>query len=420
MNFQTVATISPQVGATGTWSCDMQLIPHPVSFAAYFKNDSTGTSSSEVLNSQLAGIDHIAKLAGFIETFRKWRLAYASVTVYQDGPDLANQGTVVACQKPMDLQMFCPTVGNVNGVYTAPVGHLPVWNILADELPNYTTTQAMPNAYFGQSKEGVYVPLKLSPNHQRWHGRHDLAYQGQTGAIQTNPSSPYWNQFDLQYTGTPTSTGTYPFTTLNNLHFYQSGGSDGRLAGTATSNFCNDNWADICFRNLAVTSSLSMFFRFGFECQVDPVSIYSPQLKLSPEYDAQAIATYFSIARTLKDGYPADFNDLGKIWGVIKEAASTIAPVLSFLPGGSAVVKAGETMGKVVDKTLMPALLQRASAPSRGNTSSASDIEKVQEAKKKANVVDELQKEAARSSRARPRARSMPPRRRRRGPSRKL
>lgn len=45
------------------------------------------------------------------------------------------------------------------------------------------------------------------------------------------------------------------------------------------------------------------------------------------------MATYFRISRELKDGYPADYNDLGKILDVIKGAAKFVLPIASnFLP----------------------------------------------------------------------------------------
>lgn len=374
MNFQTVTTISPNNGATGTWSADIQLIPHPVGFSSYGKTDSTGQSFGEILNSQLTGTTHIQKFDAFRQTFSKWRLAYAAVTIYQDGPDLANQGTVVACQKPVDPLTYVPNLGNLNGIYTGSSAYAHVFDLASTDLPSYTSSQAMPNAYFGRSREGVYVPLKLTQTHQQWHGPHDLVYQGTNSSLVTDPASPAYLQMTLPFSNQPTSTGSYPFLTANTLHFYQSAPDQGNLAGSPTSNFCNGNWADICFKNLAVTTSLSLFFRFGFECQVTPASIYSPHLKLSPPYDPTAISAYFAIARELKDGFPSDFNDLGKIWSAIKDAASALSPVIEMIPTfGSTIVGAGKLAGRLGDKIV--GAMQRSSEPTIGSTASASDRE---------------------------------------------
>lgn len=376
MNYQTVTTVSPSVGATGTWSIDMQLLPHPIGFSAYSKTDSVGTTRTEVMNSQLTGATHVEKFNSFRFNFQRWRLAYASVTIYQDGPDLANQGTVVVCQKPVDPNYFAPTVGNMNGIYTGPVAYCDAFDISGGQLPDYDASQSMPNAYFGRSREGCYVPLKLTQTHQQWHGYHDLVYQVTNGAVQTDPALPNYFQMTLPFSGAAVANGSYPFTTLNSLHYYQSAPDAGNLAGSPTSNFCNQNWADISFRNMAVTTSLSMFFRFGFECQTLPGSQFAPHLKLSPQHDPTAISTYFAISRELKDGYPADFNDLGKIWSAIKDAASAISPVIEMIPGyGSMIVGAGKLAGKIGDKIVGAAT--RVAEPSIGNTASESDREQV-------------------------------------------
>lgn len=375
MNFQTVSTISPAASATGTWSTDVQLIPHPIALGAFRKVDSTGTSFSEVLNSQLNGADHVSKFNSFSRAFRRWRLAYASVTIYQDGPDLANQGTVVACQKPLDLTQQTLSYGKSTSFNSVAVATYPMFYMQAEDFPDYTVSQSMPNAYFGRSRDGIYCPLKLTENHQQWHGPHDLIYQGSDSSLDTNPNSPSYLQSTLATSTNAASIGGYPFTTLNALHVYRASPNES-YAGSPTSSFCNTNWADISFKNMAVTTSLSLFFRFGFECQVLPGSIYSPQLKLSPPYDPIALSTYYAISRELKDGYPADFNDLGKIWSAIKDAASLISPVVELIPGiGPTIVGAGKMAGKVGDKIV--GAIQRAGEPTVGSTASAGDKEVV-------------------------------------------
>lgn len=46
--------------------------------------------------------------------------------------------------------------------------------------------------------------------------------------------------------------------------------------------------------------------------------------RTSPVYDAMALAAYFSISRELKDAYPAEYNDLGKILGTIANVAKGV------------------------------------------------------------------------------------------------
>jgi hypothetical protein len=120
------------------------------------------------------------------------------------------------------------------------------------------------------------------------------------------------------------------------------------VGGDATSPMLNGTWAHICAKNLAVTTSFTFFVRCGLEMQVSPSSTLAPQLKLSPPYDPVALTTYFQIARELKDGYPSEFNDLGKIWDVISKAARKIIPFVGMIPGaktGAAVANTIVTAG---------------------------------------------------------------------------
>jgi hypothetical protein len=372
MNYQGTATVSPTNGATGTWSLDGQLLPNPFAFGTYSKSDSTANGIlGEFTNTQIPGATHGARLSAFLDDFTRWRLAYASVTIYQDGPDLANQGTVVVAQKPVTPAYY--TIDSGVGAGT-DAGRARVFHLTATDMPNYNNSQAMPNAYFGKSKDGAYIPLKLTHSHQAWHSKSDLVHQATNSA-----ESSYNSDMTPGILTFPTNLNAlnvaYPFITMNDLHWYNNGGNFA-LVGSLTSEFCNENWADFSFRNLSVQTSLSFFFRFGFECQVQPGSMLSPHLKLSPEYDQQALDTYFKISRELKDAYPAEYNDLGKIWDVISGIAKTVAPALSAIPVvGPALSMAVPTIASLGDR--VRGALSRTSEPTMGSTASSSDLELV-------------------------------------------
>lgn len=91
---------------------------------------------------------------------------------------------------------------------------------------------------------------------------------------------------------------------------------------------CNENWAHACFQNMSVGTRLVCYWRVGFELQCHPDSTWSPYLRLSPPYDRSAIEAYFKIARELKDAYPVEYNDKGKLWDIIKKAIRTALPVV--------------------------------------------------------------------------------------------
>jgi hypothetical protein len=379
MNYQTVTTVSPGNGATGTWRLDGQLIPNPLAFGAYTYTDSLATRTAEVVNSQITGATHPDRLNQFLSDFRRWRLAYASVTIYQDGPDLANQGTVVVCQKPV-----VPTKFNLDTAYTSGIGSGYQHAFFMDsiDLPNYDVSQGMPNAYFGRSREGVYIPLKLTRTHQNWRDASCLVYQSNTSQRNTYTNAFTGGKLTLSSSNETDGTGIYPFMSVNDLHMYNVTGAP---VGTLTSDFCNDTWADFSFRNMSVSTSLSFFWRFGFEVQCTPGSNMAPHLKLSPPHDELAVQTYFSIARELKDAYPAEFNDLGKIWDVISSIAKKVSPFLGMIPAVGPALAAGVPLVAQAGDSIREAL-KRTAGPTVGSIASQADKEVAREAISNAQV----------------------------------
>lgn len=380
MNYQVVHTVAPTEGATGTWELDGQLLPNPLSFGCAIVNDSLGEQLVEFRNTQiLPSADHQHSLIEFLRTFNRWRLAYASVTIYQDGPTLSDQGTVVACQKPVELRQMNVMGLNRNGpnpglgLYAA-LHHAVVMG--SNDYPVYSNTQAMPNAYFGRSKEGLYMPLKLTRTHQKWRSARDLIYL--SGGTLRDLLYPDGEMLFIPHEAMPEVPGIYPFPSVQPLHSFLNG-EDVILAGGLTSDFCNENWGDFCFRNMSVSTSLSFYFRFGFEMQVQPASPLAPHLKISPESDPAAIEAYFRVSRELKDAYPADYNDLGKIWSVISSIAKTVGPMLGVVPGvGTALGAAVTGVANIGDR--IRDAVSRTKGKTLGNTASASDKELARQA----------------------------------------
>lgn len=385
MNYQSIHTVSPSNGATGTWSLDGQMIPNPLSFGAALYTDSNGPHAAEFLNQQIAGGDHSTRLGGFLRDFQRWRLAYASVTIYQDGPDLANQGTVVVCQKPVEpvrfniFQQYDPAGVTINTTGSRGLHH--AFHMESHDMPDYAASQAMPNAYFGRSKEGVYIPLKLTKTHQTWHSHRDLTYQSNASQLSVYANDQIGGSLTLNNSVDAITRDVYPFLSLNDLHAHVTGlGVYEGPKGELTSDFCNENWADFSFRNMAVTTSLSFFFRFGFEVQTLPTSTLSPHLKISPQPDPVAIESYYFISRELKDAYPAEYNDLGKIWDVISSVAKKVAPALGAVPivGGVLpdVVRGIAGAGDRIRQAY-----KNSEGGTRGSVASAADIDALKEAR---------------------------------------
>jgi hypothetical protein len=350
LNYQTVHKISPQAGATGTWSFDATLLPHPIALMYCQTTDSVGARFQESLNSQLGGITHHAKYNDFRTFARRWRIAYMSVTAYQDGPALSDQGTLVVAQTPVLPKMFCPS-HNYTVVATQTTNVIARTNVAqftTIDQPNFDASQAMPNSYFNNSKYGAYIPLKLTDTCQKWFSESDNILTAEPymggGFDEDN------NDYDRNYgalrlpNADPTALAPYmfPFVTLQPAWADPSGVSYG---GEVTSALLNDFVAHISGQNLSVATSFSFFIRLGLEIQVQPLSLMSPHQKISPMYDPVALSTYFAISRELKDAYPADYNDLGKILSVIGDAAKFVGGLGAGLGGTVGTIAAGLSAG---------------------------------------------------------------------------
>jgi len=379
MNYQSTFTLSPAVGAAGTWAFDMSLLPHPISFLYYKRVDSVGTAVGNFNNTQVAGATSALKYTAFKELFQRWRLAYLAVTCYQDGADLANQGTIVVSQPPVKPR--CRKGASHSASQTLVSAD--VVNYSAEDFPDFDNSQSMPNAYFSRSRDGAYVPLKLTRTCQSWQSEAtEVFHTGGLGASGTD---------GLAYLPTSTGVCDYPITDLVRRFDHYTAGALDALGGDVTSAMCNDTFAHICAKNLAVTTSFTFFVRAGFEVQCAPGTVMAPHLKLSPEYDHTALKAYFAIARELKDAYPADYNDLGKIWDVISSAAKAVAPALSMIPGVgpilSGVVPMAASIGDQIrnavsnsNQTQQPTAAVPVSSKVVGRTASQADVDRAKQA----------------------------------------
>jgi len=199
MNYQSTFTLSPTPGATGTWSFDASLMPHPVNFMYLNLVDSNNPVGleSNFMNQQLDGVTHFDKYLSFRAMVQRWRLAYMSVTCYQDGPDLANQGSIVVCQAPV-----MPADYNWNAHSNLPGAQITSWPMTSvytsEDHPSFTTSQSMPNAYYGRSREGAYVPLKLTETCQDW-----VSDANRVGVTTVLPSLPNQSLYDMTGTNVP-------------------------------------------------------------------------------------------------------------------------------------------------------------------------------------------------------------------------
>lgn len=355
LNYQTTATIGAQAGATGTWSGSTNFIAHPSLFGAHKIVDSIGSTFSATLNSQLPGT---AQQAGsslqqqqaitWLGMASKWRIAYAGLTITQDGPALSDQGSIAVCQSDLPHKTFNYACGTppLAGFMT---GHIYQFNS-ALSSPNFNTVENMPGAYVGPSKEGAYIPLKLTKTSQQWHGWEEVGYLAPADVSPTNQyvAADVPNTF-----ATTTSVTEFPFYGLNS--FAVNTGSNNPL-GDRCILPSNETVANICYQNVSVNTRFLLYFRIGYEIQVLPGTLYTPEQRISPQYDPAAISAYFEVSRALKDAYPASYNSKGKLWSVISELLSGASPFLKQIPGYGMPIGMGvdavNSLGNMISKAI--------------------------------------------------------------------
>lgn len=182
------------------------------------------------------------------------------------------------------------------------------------DVKNFSELQNMPNAYFGVAREGCYAPYRLSEVCQDWVSAKDTV-----------------RYFDWAATSNFSSGDAY----LALPASHPAGGPYGVVGSSTSASIVMHRRSDtgvihISGRQFAQTASFTTYYRSGWEIQVTPGSSLSSFAHTSPEHDPVALGAYYAISRQLKDAYPADYNDLGKIVRTIADVAggalSTIFP----------------------------------------------------------------------------------------------
>lgn len=364
MNFQTVHRINPPVGILGgeTWDFDLNVMPDALIHACcvtHRSNSSPGPGDSyNVFNTSVPGGSYVEKLSAWLANFPvRWRLSYYGLTMYQDGPALANQGTLGAAQYAVEPQEW--SLGGVNAVtaitsipgkqppassrdvpgspFVATVASRMAWSYPLQTLGSYESVMTMPNAMLGPSKDGLYMPLRLTETEQDWRGYADAGMflvpitDSESDAV--GPLNYSLLSSSALLVGNGQASIPFPQLASCALAVGSPSGTSMRIHGDKIFRPLSGMWGFVAGRGLAATSSMNCYFRVGIELQVVPGSPLSPQQRLSPREDMQAIDSYYRISRQLKDAYSADYNDLGKLWDVIKSVARVALPILSVIPG---------------------------------------------------------------------------------------
>jgi hypothetical protein len=350
-NYQWTFSITSPVEAP--YSVDAFFVPHPVLCGMVIITDALGVkTTTPIINTNVGGsgiprgeIEWRMRVLNFAANVEKFRVAYMGVTCHHDATALNNSGMLACAQYPIMFQK--PTLAT-NVIESQAKGKAPAPNIVQpvvirqcynclDTYKSWEHLQTMPNAYLGEAKFGGYAPYKLSHTHQKWRNARELMpWFDSTNYPFGNVDSDY--QFPLLEVKTfATTTTGFPFG-VKPFAWDDPTSSGGRYYPSILPQLADNGMIHYAMKNIAANAGFTFMIRMGFESQVSPGSSLVPFAKLSPSYDPLAVAGYFKIARELKDAYPEEYNDWGKILGVIASAAADAFG--SLVPGGTAIVNA--------------------------------------------------------------------------------
>ena len=354
INYQQSVTIAAPAGAVGSWGGEIRVLPDPTVFATVSMRDDDATHAYNAAHFNTAVGDSFKTVIDHWEGYglERWRLLYYGVTVYLDAPATASQGSIVAAQYAVRHNLYSPSFPTSSGLNVCQYLGC---RYQASDTPAYETLHQMPNAYAGLALDGCYLPLKLDGSHAEWHDARDIVGDGsnwQTSSGTANLMVPMEAGI--------TTIGPYaPWPHMWYDEFVGAWRRDRHLLPMQA------NLATIALAGLSLQATVRIVYRVGVEVMAQPGTAMAPFMKMAPGFDAVAVDSYFRIARELKDAYPAEYNDSGKLWNVIKSVASKVAPVvLPFLgPVGPLVKAAAGVIAPVVDRAVAKKKEPAAPAP---------------------------------------------------------
>lgn len=262
-----------------------------------------------------------------------YRITSQSVTCELIAPALSDQGTITASQFKMSPRTgsLCRAADN---------------NVTADLYPDIAVYQAPgvesamvlgTMAYTSKARDGVYLPLKLS--NFKWRSMTDnVAYFETEGA----------------------SFGEYPerLNCASSLVFpYSEHREDGHFWELVGAKMCGNNFGKIVIGGLAANVAIRIRVRQVLEITALPGTTYAPLLEAALPPDETSLRMYFEVSARMADAYPASYNDLGKLWNVIKGIGQKVLPYVE--PALDFISKSGIPVASTVAtvaKSAVPAV----------------------------------------------------------------
>jgi len=271
----------------------------------------------------------------WLRTISKYRITAQSVTVELIASDLLNQGSIVAYQADMP-----PLTANATTVTSTTVDLRRDVYAYPDDPPHPSQGLIGSTGYTSKARDGCYMPLKLT------------RFKWQDSADSMVPINYDWVHQERDALSilvhTPTTALQFPWyedrtgVTLDTLQ--------------SAPKLCGNNFGFIRLAGLLKGASVRVRVRQTVEVYCRPGMFYAPLLQPALPPDETALRMYFEVSGRMMDGYPASYNDLGKLKGIIsgiaKKVLPYVDPALDFLANSSIpVVGTGAKIAKTVLNT---------------------------------------------------------------------
>lgn len=299
----------------------------------------------------------ISVLEQMLKNISMYRITSQSVTCELIAPALSDQGTITASQfanPPRTLNN-----GSAGTETQAAIDPLPDVYIYQDP-PDPSAQILGTSAYTAKCRDGVYMPLKI--NSFKWRNMNDRVL------IENIPAEDMYSLNPIADISL-NETLTYPY--------YESRSTYAHWDNTYPHpKLCGDNIGLISFAGMAANVAIRVRVRQVVEIAVRPSTLYAPLVETALPPDETSLRMYYEISSRMADGYPASYNDLGKLTNIIMGLGKKILPyvepaldVVSKLPGPAGTVaklaqKAVPVVSSVV-QTVASRKAAKAAAPAQ-------------------------------------------------------
>jgi hypothetical protein len=334
MDYETVVAIPPPSGATGTWNCVLNVLPHPLQPASFITTATGGqTGYGGITNPcyPATGGVYSTIAAGFAAQCTAYRMLYCGATVDLDASALTNGGSVVAAQMPIARVMRNYSLSSTTDPYCN--SHISDTNYDLN-FPGVSVSQ-LPGAFMGLSRDGCYMPVKLDPT-SNWVSTLDVELanlSNPAGARATTTLGAGLRQLLLPLAAQAAGT-TFPWygsayygnSALFQPCYVQS--STGLLSGDVSVPIQQKNTGIIVFYNLNTSANLTVKLRWGVELRVNPTSPLAPAMQPAAVHDSLAMVAYTDLAGQLPWAFPSSYNAENTLMDIIGRVWRRMQPIV--------------------------------------------------------------------------------------------